>query len=332
MITAKLVGMKVASFFAGAGGLDLGFEQAGYEVSWANEYNPRIRATYEANHPGTVFDGRPIEEIKPEDVPSVDGIIGAPPCQSWSVAGHRRGIEDPRGRLFYPYIAIVREKKPLFFVAENVPGIVTKRHRADFESFLEEFRGAGYEVSWQILRGTDFGVAQMRRRVIVVGVRSDLPWEYRFPEPVEVSPRKLTLRGAIGDIKTAFPTSNRPVRSLPLENLEYQSPVQWSEVWSEGLRRDEWDKPSYTIGTVMASLPIHPDSPRVQKRSDPQFGKVRRLSVRECARVQGFPDSFRFVYDRIRDGFLMVGNATPPPLAYHVALSLLPLAKFAEDR
>ena len=309
---------KVASFFAGCGGLDLGFEQAGFQVSYANEFNPRIKATYIANHPNTPFDPRPIEEIDPKDVPDVDGIIGAPPCQSWSIAGHRLGIEDPRGRLFYPYISIIKQKQPKFFVAENVKGITFKPNRGAFEEFLRAFSEAGYKVSWKVLNGVDYEVPQRRERVIIVGIRSDLPFEYAFPAPIPKDPAKITLRGAIGDLKTAFPTSNRPIRSYPLNNLEYQYPVQWSWIYEAALRWEEWDKPSYTVGTVMASLPIHPDSPRgVLDRK-----RTRRLSVRECARIQTFPDSFDFRYDHIADGFLMIGNATPPRLAYHVALSL----------
>lgn len=319
---------KVASFFAGCGGLDLGFEQAGFDVCYANEFNPRIRSTYEANHPKTLFDPRPIEDIPPKDVPQVDGIIGAPPCQSWSIAGHRLGIEDPRGRLFYPYISIIKQKQPKFFVAENVKGITFKPNRGAFEEFLRAFGEAGYRVSWKILNGTDYEVPQIRERVIVVGIRSDIPFDYAFPAPIAKDSAKITLRGAIGDLKTAFPTSNRPIRSYPLNNLEYQYPVQWSWKYEAGLRWDEWDKPSYTVGTVMASLPLHPDSPRGVRDKD----RTRRLSVRECARIQTFPDSFDFRYSRIADGFLMIGNATPPRLAYHIAKSLLPVLTYDPAR
>jgi DNA (cytosine-5)-methyltransferase 1 len=107
-------GMKLLSFFAGAGGLDLGFQKAGFEVLWANEYDRQIWKTYEQNHPDTVLDRRSITEIEASELPDCDGIIGGPPCQSWSAAGKLRGINDPRGKLFYEFIRILREKNLSF--------------------------------------------------------------------------------------------------------------------------------------------------------------------------------------------------------------------------
>ena len=116
--------MRVVSFFAGCGGLDLGFEQAGFEVVWANEFEPAVRDTYLQNHPRTEFVLGDINEVKPEDVPDCDGFIGGPPCQSWSVAGKQKGLEDERGQLFLTYIEMIKAKKPKFFLIENVKGLL----------------------------------------------------------------------------------------------------------------------------------------------------------------------------------------------------------------
>ena len=120
--------MKLASLFTGAGGLDLGFEKAGFHVVWANEYDSTIWETFEHNFPNTVLDRRSIVDVDPKDIPDVDGIIGGPPCQSWSEAGAGRGINDKRGQLFFDYVRLLKDKKPKFFLAENVAGILHPKH------------------------------------------------------------------------------------------------------------------------------------------------------------------------------------------------------------
>ena len=119
--------MKVVSFFAGCGGLDLGFEQAGFQVVWANEFEPSVHATYEKNHPSTVLCKGDINLVSQQDVPDCDGFIGGPPCQSWSVAGKQQGLDDKRGQLFLTYIGMIRAKMPKFFVIENVKGLLDGR-------------------------------------------------------------------------------------------------------------------------------------------------------------------------------------------------------------
>ena len=120
--------LKIVSLFSGAGGLDLGFQKAGFNIIFANEFDKDIWATYEYNHPNTHLDKRSITEINENEVPECDGIIGGPPCQSWSEGGARRGIDDKRGQLFFDFIRILKAKKPSFFLAENVSGMLLGRH------------------------------------------------------------------------------------------------------------------------------------------------------------------------------------------------------------
>ena len=112
--------MNIVSLFAGCGGLDLGFERAGFNVIWANEFDKAIHDTYRLNHPNTILNTSDVRILKGADIPDCDGIIGGPPCQAWSEGGKQKGIEDPRGQLFLEYIRIVTEKRPKFFVIENV--------------------------------------------------------------------------------------------------------------------------------------------------------------------------------------------------------------------
>ena len=144
--------MKIASFFSGAGGLDLGFTNAGFKTVFANDIWKGCWKTYEENH-GITVTKKSIAKIEPHEIPDgVIGFIGGPPCQSWSLAGAMRGIKDPRGKLFYNYVNLINKKKPLFFLAENVPGILSFKHRPEFMKIVKAFLDIGYIVSFRVQR------------------------------------------------------------------------------------------------------------------------------------------------------------------------------------
>lgn len=321
--------MKVVSLFAGCGGLDLGFEQAGFDVIWANEFDATIHATYRLNHPRTKLNTSDIRNLSPQDIPDCDGIIGGPPCQSWSLGGKSLGIEDERGKLVYDYIRIVREKKPKFFIMENVPGMVTPRHFGSFRKFLSLFEQAGYRLKYELVNTADFKIPQERLRVIIVGIRSDLHVEYFFP--VLTSTKPITLHRAIGDL----PNNPHPYykeKVVPDEgnvlNHDYYS-GPYDKKFMARNRVRSWDEVSFTIQAQAKNEPLHPQAPKMiylsQEERMFEKGKehlYRRLSVRECARIQTFPDKFMFVYSDILDGYKMVGNAVPPRLAFYLAKSI----------
>ena len=335
--------MKVVSLFAGCGGLDLGFEKAGFEVIWANEFDKTIHATYRLNHPKTELNTLDIRNLSAKDMPDCDGIIGGPPCQSWSLGGKCLGIEDERGRLVYDYIRIVNEKKPRFFVMENVPGMVTPRNIKAFNEFLDLFRNAGYRIRYELMNAADFKIPQDRLRVIIVGIRDDLDVEYLFPTKLDSKP--VTLLQAIGDLKdTPVPYANEQVCSdrSPIPNHDYYK-APFDKKFMARNRIRGWDELSFTIQAQAKNEPLHPQAPKMEYVSPDKRifveGKehlYRRLSVRECARIQAFPDSFKFIYDNVVDGYKMVGNAVPPRLAYHIALSIekcfSALMPFAKER
>ena len=165
--------MKLVSFFSGAGGLDLGFEQAGFDVIYANEYDKTIWETFEKNH-SAYLDKRDIRDIKSEEIPDCDGIVGGPPCQSWSEAGKMRGFEDARGQLFFEFIRILKDKQPKFFVAENVVGMLSSAHGDAVQNILKLFNEANYDVSLTLVNASDYGVPQDRKRGFDIGCRKDL--------------------------------------------------------------------------------------------------------------------------------------------------------------
>ncbi|MCB9276262.1 MAG: DNA cytosine methyltransferase [Lewinellaceae bacterium] len=320
--------MEVVSFFAGAGGLDLGFIRAGFHVSWANEYDRDVWETYEKNHPDTRLDKRSITDIDPSEIPDCDGMIGGPPCQSWSAAGALRGIDDKRGQLFYDFIRILEAKQPKFFLAENVAGMLLPRNRKALESIKGLFReaGAGYELSFKLLNASDYLVPQDRKRVFFVGYRRDLGRTFAFPPPVKI---KLTLRSAIGDLEdNAIPAREGNYtngKACRFPNHEYFV-GGFSSLYMSRNRVRDWDRVSYTIQAGGRHAPLHPQAPQMktvdkdQKCFEP--GKehlYRRLSVRECARIQTFPDDFIFHYKNLAAGYKMIGNAVPVRLAQVVA-------------
>ena len=195
--------MKIVSLFSGCGGLDLGFEKAGFKVIWANEYDKNFWATYRHNFPKTHLETRSITDIKAQDIPDCDGIIGGPPCQSWSAIGSHRGIEDERGQLFLnDYVRIIKAKKPKFFLAENVPGMMYEKHAKARNKILNKLKNLGYNISYQLLNTFDYDVPQTRKRMIMVGYASG--YETFFYPPASKD-SKLTLRNQIFDIYKKYP-------------------------------------------------------------------------------------------------------------------------------
>jgi DNA (cytosine-5)-methyltransferase 1 len=304
--------MRIASLFSGAGGMDLGFKRAGFKTVWANENDKTIYPSFKNHFKGTTLDTRSISEITSTGIPKdIVGVIGGPPCQSWSAAGAKRGIDDHRGKLFYEYLRIIKIISPKFFVAENVAGILHKRNLHSFESILNELELSGYIVRYKLLNAHDYEVPQDRKRVIIVGYHKSLDKEFLFPKPIE---KKKTLRDSIGDIQDL---------SSPISNHEYMD-SGYSPIFLSRNRIRKWSEPSFTILATDRHIPFHPSCPPMlkigkDKMTLSQNGYYRRLTVRECARIQTFPDNYKFLYTNIRTGYKMVGNAVPVNLAYHIA-------------
>lgn len=318
--------MKIVSLFSGAGGLDLGFHQAGFKTIFANEYDKTIWETFEHNFPNTRLDKRSIVDLPSSDVPDSVGIIGGPPCQSWSEAGAGRGINDKRGQLFYEYIRILKEKEPLFFLAENVSGILLNKHKEAFDNILKEFKALNYNVSYFLLDANDFGVPQNRKRVIIVGYHKKM--NKSFSPPKTITPKK-TLKDAIWDFRNAKPAKEKNYTNgneeLSALNHEYMN-GGFSTIYMSRNRVRSWNEPSFTIQAGGRHAPLHPQAPKMKfiEQNKRIFvpGKehlYRRLSVRECARIQTFPDDFLFKYENIANGYKMIGNAVPVEFAKQLA-------------
>lgn len=315
--------MNVISLFSGAGGLDLGFLQAGFNIILANESDKTIWPTYELNF-STPLIKDDLRKISTKAFPKCDGIIGGPPCQSWSDAGNLKGINDPRGILFFEYIKIIKQINPLFFVIENVPGIASKKHIAPFNAIKYLLEKSGYILHIKTLNAIDYKVPQTRKRLFIVGFQKKLNIPFKFPKP---SPLKLTLKDAIWDLRiNALPWRKKHLTSQNImPNHEYLI-EPYSPRYLTRNRVRSWNEPSFTIPASARHIPQHPQAPKMVKIKENKFifnpqhiHLYRRLSVRECARIQTFPDDFHFKYSKITDGYKMVGNAVPINLAFAIA-------------
>ncbi len=324
--------MKIISLFSGAGGLDLGFERAGFDIVMANEFDKTIWATYEKNHKTPLIKGD-IREIKETDFPNeVDGIIGGPPCQSWSEAGAQRGINDDRGMLFYDYIRILKHKQPKFFLAENVSGMLADRHSEAVKNIIQCFEECGYNVSITLVNAADYGVPQDRKRVFYIGFRKDLKSTFVFPAATTpYAYQKKTMKDAIWDLQTtAIPAlpQNKTNGKLPILNHEYFTGA-YSTIFMSRNRVRAWNEQGFTVQASGRQCQLHPQAPKMKfiEKNKRIFvpGKedlYRRLTVRECARLQGFPDDFEFIYTDVDTGYKMIGNAVPVDLAYNIAKAI----------
>jgi len=311
--------MNIIGLFSGAGGLDLGFEKAGFKTIWANEYDKEIWETYQNNFPHVQLDKRSIRDIDSSEIPdNFDGVVGGPPCQSWSEAGALRGIEDARGQLFFEFIRILRDKKPKFFLAENVSGMLANRHSNALNNIIHHFKDAGYRVSVKLLNAKNYNVPQDRKRLIFVGFRDDLNMEFTFPE---MSRKQIKLIDAIGDLKdNALESKEKNYTNgaeCVIANHEYMT-GSFSTIYMSRNRVRSWDEVSFTIQAGGRHAPLHPQAPKmlsvekdVKKFVENANDLYRRLSVRECARIQTFPDDFIFYYKSVVAGYKMIGNAVP---------------------
>lgn len=323
--------MELISLFCGAGGLDKGFHNAGFRTVVANEYDKKICPTFKANFPNVNLIEGDIRNIPSNLFPDgVMGIIGGPPCQSWSEAGSLKGIEDSRGQLFYEYIRILRDKQPLFFVAENVSGMLAKRHSAAVRGFMQMFDEAGYDVNLKMLNANDFNVPEDRDRIFYIGFRKDLDiHDFVYPTPQKHKP---TLREAIWDLQsTAIPAREKNHtngEACKVPNNEYFIGA-FSPIFMSRNRVRSWDEPGFTVQASGRQCQLHPQAPKMIKveKNLQTFVKgkeylYRRMTVREVARVQSFPDDFKFIYEDVNLGYKMIGNAVPVNLAYHVAMAI----------
>jgi len=303
---------SVISLFSGAGGLDLGFKEAGFNLLWANDFDKDAVETYKANV-GTECILGDISNIDPNEIPQSDVIIGGFPCQGFSMANAKRNVLDERNSLYLQYVRILQDKRPKVFVAENVKGILSIGGGEVIKAIINDFSNAGYNVKYQLLNAADYGVPQTRMRVIIVGVRNDLDMNFDFPEPTH---SKNSIKGLLPWVSVKEALAHLPdpdgENAHTVPNNEYSQYKITTRNFT-GHRNTDPDAPSPTIlargnggGGVVAI---------------PHYNQLRRMTVRESAAIQTFPDHFDFKGTR-SSCYRQVGNAVPVLLAKVIAIKL----------
>lgn len=337
--TANANGPRLISLFSGCGGMDSGFKKAGFNIVYANDFDADAQAVYALNL-GEI-DKRDILTVGEDEIPDGDILTAGFPCQPFSNAGSRKGVHDSRGMLYKECLRIIERKMPKVIVFENVKGLLSTkyidgRNLSDvIVEDLAEMNGIGYNVVYQLVNAADYGVPQNRQRVLFVGVRKDLNKTFVFPE--KQSKEKLTLRHILDIPADVENNVDWPFSPQALEMINHiNEGGSWKDVPYEHLAprfqriRDDMKKyhsPNFyrrfsrdeICGTITASAQpencgiIHPT-------------ENRRYTVREVARIQTFPDDFKFITDspkNITAMYKVIGNAVPVNLAYNIASAIM---------
>jgi len=306
--------MKIISLFAGAGGLDLGFRQAGFQISWAVDNDPDAVRTYERNF-GKHAVLADILDIDFSTLEIPDGIVGGFPCQGFSVANTARNVDDSRNTLYLSFVRAVKELQPKFFLAENVKGILSLGKGEVFQHILKDFAEAGYICKYALVNAANYGVPQNRQRVLILGIRKDLsPGDFEWP-PVETS-------------RDNPPTIGSALSHLPDPDSEHE------------LLNHVYSQFKLKFNGYISNRAVDPNkpSPTITARGDHKGGAMiihhpsntRRLTCREAAIVQGFPMDYEFI-GSMTSIYKQIGNAVPPPLARaageHIRELLIQLTK-----
>ncbi len=310
-------GLTIISLFCGAGGFDLGLVRAGLNVAWANDIYGDAIATYRLNF-GVDIDTRDICDIPSSEIPDADVVVGGFPCQGFSVANWARSVNDERNKIYCEMVRVVDDKKPKYFVVENVKGLVSLGRGEILKNIISEFTQAGYNTHWEILNAADYGVPQKRLRFVMLGIRDDIMVD------------GLT-----------FPPIPTHQNSSLASNSEMLQP--WASVGSalsrfpepedaQGVPNHQYSKYKLKFNGHIGNRYVNPElpAPTVTARGDEKGGVVvlhhpknhRRMSARELAAVQSFPDDFIFK-GTTTSVYRQVANAVPPMLGEAIGRMLL---------
>ena len=307
--------MKIISLFSGAGGLDLGLIMAGHQIIWANDIDKDAVATYKENI-GNHIICDDIRNIDINHLPNADVVVGGFPCQGFSQANRMRTLDDDRNQLYKFFYNTIKIKQPKFFIAENVKGILSLGHGAAIQQIVSDFEAAGYITTVTLVNMANYGVPQTRQRVIIVGQRKDIGEEmiFRFPQATHSKDGSLKKWVSIKDAIDHFPDPDLP-NEVP-NHIYSAYKVEYRNF--TGHRQTDPSKPSPTIlargngkGGVCAI---------------PHYNGKRRLSVRESASIQTFPEDFHFV-GAMNSCYRQIGNAVPVLFAKRLGEELMRIEK-----
>lgn len=302
--------MKVASFFAGIGGICYGFKQAGFDVVYANEWDKKACENYRANHLGTKLEEGDIKAISPESLPDFEVFTGGFPCQSYSLAGRREGLADVRGTLFFDIVRMLKERRPPALLLENVKNIQSTNEGRDFEVILEHLRDCGYHIKHDVLGGHTHGnVPQCRERMFIVGFLNPCILEkFRFPDPVPLTNtlEKIFDRSERKDKKYYY-TPESQYYAMMDKAMTNNSVYQMRRVYMRENKGGVCPTLTANMGGGGHNVPVIRDD----------FG-IRKLTPRECLDLQGFPSDFKVVTSDVH-AYKQAGNSVVVPVVRRIA-------------
>lgn len=343
--------MKVADLFAGVGGLSQGFKMAGFDIDFAIEFDPEIANSNQLNHPNTVVYNKDITQINIKELllhhPNIDIIIGGPPCQGFSQKGKRLSLKDERNYLYRHFVKFVKEFKPKYFLLENVPNIITTSKGFFKNEIIQEFKDLGYSIDYNMLIATDFGIPQNRKRAFFLGKLGKnkllLPTKSHYNHKVSIKDAIYDLPFISSGEGQEISNYDKPIFSEYQKILRNEETVLYNHVATkhskialerlalipkngggkESLPKEHLTKSIFS-GTwtrlnedgVAATITTRFDTPSSGLFTHPILDRC--LTVREAARLQSFPDSFRF-YGTKSSQMKQVGNAVPPLIAKSIA-------------
>lgn len=313
--------LKVASLFCGCGGSDLGllggftylghhYPRLSFDIVYAVDFDKHAVDTYNRNfmHEAVCAD---VSDVDFKSLPDVDVLIGGFPCQSFSTVNPTKDTNDERANLYKQIVRFLHEKKPKYFICENVKGLITLQSGGIIKKIVAEFEEAGYTVQFRLMKAVEFKIPQRRERVFIIGIRKDQKCKYSYPEP-------------INGIDDAVPLK-RVIERLDIPEQKYyfsERAVQGMKNAKNNMKRGLWQDlngPCLTITSHLAKTSINSRDPLLLV--DPGKELYRRFTPREAARIQSFPESFILNTSEPKS-YKQIGNAIPPVLMWHIGKSL----------
>lgn len=318
---------KVVSLFAGCGGADQGvigdfvfnkkkYERLPFELVYAIDIDQKALSTHKENFKCNNVVCEDIRNVDAADIPECDVLIGGFPCQSFSTVNPTKDPFDERANLYKEMVRVLRAKKPKVFIAENVKGFMTLHKGQIFEKVVSEFRKSGYKVYAQLINSANYGVPQKRERVFIIGIRDDIESDYVFPQETN---------GEL-DLDNPWVPLSVAVEELALDNPKYyfsKRAVEGMKNAKNNMKRglyQDLNKPCLTITSHLAKVSLNSRDPVLLV--DPENELYRRFTPREAARIQSFPDEFKFAGSDT-DAYRQIGNAIPPVVFWHLVNSIV---------
>lgn len=310
---------KVISLFSGCGGLDLGltggftylgreYAENPFKIILANDINEKATLTQKHNFKGINVVCEDVVRLVENDLPQADVLVGGFPCQDFSLAGKQQGLEVERGNLYKAMVTALKKVKPKVFIAENVKGLLSWKDGLAIKTIIKDFEECGYRVKYKLLNTADYGVPQTRERVIIIGIREDIENDFEwlkpthFEKPINGEKKWVSIQEAICDLEDET-------------FAQKQFNCDYSKAKKNKGQGNSVTKANYPAPTMRAehhgNIEFHYKLPR-------------RLSAREAARIQSFPDNFEFLKST-SDAYRQIGNAVAPVFAWHIAQMILPL-------